>query len=352
MNRGLMVSLLLLLTGSIAFAANSGMVVITPLGSHSGEFCRNDRGLLFEDPTGARVLWDPGRTIAGETDGRLGEIHVVILSHLHTDHIGDVKHNPSSPGTCANEGAVSAGPNSNAAAIAAAKNSVVFAGGEMSDFLARKIQNIRGSATAACPAAGLTNEVVVPRTEPCTASLRPGGSRTVRLTGASAGVKIAIVPAFHSNGIPANLVDSALPAGTTGYGGDEGGAILQFTNGLSVYLTGDTGMFGDMDTIIRRYYKPSVVVINISDTATMGPDEAAFAVRELIRPRSVIPSHANEAATTGGKVNAGTRLERFIQQVNANPPKTWIDRLMSPPIEVVLPLSDVKIQCDGEGRCQ
>jgi hypothetical protein len=334
-------------------SAATGVVVITPLGSHAGEFCRNDRALLFEDPTGVRVLWDPGRTIAGEADDRLGDIHVLVLSSVHSDHIGEVKRNPASPGTCAAPGTVSAAPNSNAGSIAAAKNSVVFTGGEMADFMARKIQNIRGSATPACPAAGPTNEVVVPRTEPCTATLRPGGSRTVRFNNATAGVKIATVPAFHSNGIPAALVDSpSVASGTTGYGGNDGGAVLQFTNGLSVYLTADTGPFGDMELIVRRYYKPTVVVINMGDTATMGPDEAAFAVRELIKPRTVIPSHDNEAATTSGNVNSGTRLERFIQLVRApRPDTTWVSRLISPPIDVVLPLSDAKIQCDGDGRC-
>ncbi|PYQ53795.1 MAG: metal-dependent hydrolase [Acidobacteria bacterium] len=347
-------TIIVFLTAVTLVAATPGVVVITPLGSHAGDFCRNDRALLFEDPTGVRVLWDPGRTIAGESDDRLGDIHVLVLSSVHSDHIGEVKKNSASPGTCAAPGTVSAAPNSNAASIAAAKNAVVFTGGEMSDFVARKIQNIRGSATAACPAAGLTSEVVVPRTDPCTATLRPGGSRTVRFNNATAGVKIAVVPAFHSNGIPAALVDSpSVAAGTTAYGGNDGGAVLQFTNGLSVYLTADSGMFGDMEAIVKRYYKPSVVVINMGDTATMGPDEAAFAVRELIKPRTVIPSHGNEAATTGGNVNSGTRLERFIQLVRApRPDASWVSRLTSPPIEVVLPLSDAKIRCDSDGRCQ
>ena len=33
-------------------------VKITPLGSHDGEFCQNDRAMLFEDPTGVRILYD------------------------------------------------------------------------------------------------------------------------------------------------------------------------------------------------------------------------------------------------------------------------------------------------------
>jgi hypothetical protein len=43
-------------------------------------------------------------------------------------------------------------------------------------------------------------------------------------------------------------------------------AAVRFTNGLTVYLTGDTGLYGEMR-------------VNISDTPTLGPDEGAFAMR-------------------------------------------------------------------------
>ena len=71
--------------------ASAQTVKITPLGSHAGELCANDRALLFEDPTGVRVLYDASRTIAGAADPRLGAVHVVLLSHAHGDHIGDTK---------------------------------------------------------------------------------------------------------------------------------------------------------------------------------------------------------------------------------------------------------------------
>lgn len=326
-------------SGKVANHDQPGQLVkITPLGSHTGEFCRNDRALLFEDPTGVRVLWDPGRTINGAIDPRLGDVHVMLLSHVHADHIGDTKPNTASPGTCANPNTVSAAPNSNFADIAAAKNSAVLVPGELSDFLARKIQNIRGVATPACPAAGLNNELTVPRTSPCTATLRPGGSRTVRFGSSDVGVKIITVPAFHSNGIPPSLIDApGVAPGTTGYGGDAAGYVLKFTNGLTVYLTGDTGIFGDMETIIRKFYEPNLLVINFSDTATLGPDEAAFATNRLIKPRSVIPSHINEAATSGGVV-IGDRLKRFDEQVVSG-------------IDIALPLSGSILMFDGRGRC-
>src|SRR5712691_7681239 len=229
---------------TVARAQSSALVKVTPLGSHAGELCRNDRALLFEDPTGLRILYDPGRTV-DEADGRLGEVHVMLLSHAHNDHIGDVR--PSTGGgTCAAPATGAANPNTNFAAIAALKNAAVLAPGELSGYLSRKIQNIRGTAPGACAEGGLDNIFDVPLAAPCTASLRPGGSRTARRGGASSGVRIAAVQAIHSNGVAASLVDAPGEApGLSGYGGSEGGFVATFTNGLVAYLTGDTGMFGD-----------------------------------------------------------------------------------------------------------
>ena len=48
---------------ALAFAlavspANAQNVKITPVGSHPGELCANDRATIFEDPTGVRILYD------------------------------------------------------------------------------------------------------------------------------------------------------------------------------------------------------------------------------------------------------------------------------------------------------
>jgi hypothetical protein len=64
-------------------------VKITPLGSHDGELCQFDRALIFEDPDGTRLLYDPGRTVRGGSDPRLGRTDAILLSHVHADHLGD-----------------------------------------------------------------------------------------------------------------------------------------------------------------------------------------------------------------------------------------------------------------------
>ncbi|HEY2922264.1 MAG TPA: MBL fold metallo-hydrolase [Candidatus Binatia bacterium] len=326
-------------------------VTITPLGAAAGEFCAGDRALLFEDPTGVRVLIAPGRTVNGSADPRLGatgSVHVLLIDHPHVDHIGDVFHTncagtTNSPFAFPTEG--------NAVEIAAVHNSAVLVGGELPDFFTKKLTNMvtlaKTAAPANCPAAGLENVLTVPRTSPCVGVIR-GGTRTVRLsTETSGGVKITTIPAFHAGGVarihvdPLDGIDPGVPEGLTGYAGHETGYIIRFTNGLSVLWTGDSGLIGDWATQ-AKFYDVNFAVVHGGDVFTMGPDEAAFAVSQLIKPRSVIPEHFNQVSTSGGKVitGAGTKLERFIQQLKGQSRS-----------RVIVPLSGVPILCDGQGNC-
>jgi hypothetical protein len=76
-------------------------VKVTPLGGIDGEFCPQDRALVFEDPNGTRILYDPGRTVAGATDPRLGKIDIILVSHMHGDHLGNAHNKAPNSGTCA-----------------------------------------------------------------------------------------------------------------------------------------------------------------------------------------------------------------------------------------------------------
>lgn len=328
----------------VAQAAND--VIITPLGSQEGEFCRADRALLFEDPTGVRILTAPGRTVNGSEDPRLptpegssGGVHVLLIDHAHSDHWGDA------PQNCSGQviGAFAFPSEGNTPEIAAVHNSAVLVGGELPDFATQKIANVAAAlgtpAPVGCPAADLlNNNFTVPRTSPCVGVIR-GGTRTAIFQGQSKGVKITTIPAFHAAGAPKVFIDPPnVPDGLTGYAGHETGYIIRFTNGLTVLWTGDSGLIGDWETQ-SQFYKVNLAILHIGDLFTMGPDEAAFAVNTLIQPKTAIAEHANEPATTGGEVNAATRTERFIQRVNGN-------------IRVLVPLSGVKIRCNGGGRCR
>jgi len=66
--------------------------------------------------------------------------------------------------------------------------------------------------------------------------------------------------------------------------------------------------------------------------------DAVSTILNLVRPMTVMPSHVAEQATTGGAVRSNTWTERFIRNVRDY-------------TNVVLPVSDVTLSFDGEGRC-
>ena len=80
-----------------ALAAN---VKVTPLGGQEGEFCPLDRAMIFEDPNGTRILYDPGRTVAGASDPRLGKNDIILVTHMHGDHAGNAHLKAPNAGTC------------------------------------------------------------------------------------------------------------------------------------------------------------------------------------------------------------------------------------------------------------
>jgi L-ascorbate metabolism protein UlaG (beta-lactamase superfamily) len=304
-----------LLFSSTAF---SQTVKITPLGSHDGEFCSRDRAMLFEDPNGTRLLFDIGRTIAGTEDPRLGKIDAVLLSGMHGDHVGDKRISKTGNGTCAKpQTEVETTPNSNTAAIIVGKKAKAFLGGEMHKFMQTKVKAAGGS----------PKQVEV---------LRFGGERQV------GGVRIAIVPVTHSNGIGSGFLNKDLGDlldhnGLTAYAGPDNGYILNFSNGLVVYLSGDSGIFADQDVTVRRFYGAELAVINAGGIYTSGPKEAAYSINELIHPKAVIPHHMNEAATEKGELKPGS--------------KTALLKSLITNIPVHIPLSGRTMEFTGDGLC-
>jgi L-ascorbate metabolism protein UlaG (beta-lactamase superfamily) len=81
---------------------------------------------------------------------------------------------------------------------------------------------------------------------------------------------VTMTHAFHSNSIEEN--------GLRIYAGEAGGFIVRLPGGVTVYHAGDTAVFGDMK-LLGEIYKPDVALLPIGDVFTMGPREAAFAIR-------------------------------------------------------------------------
>ncbi|HEX4333177.1 MAG TPA: MBL fold metallo-hydrolase [Usitatibacter sp.] len=292
-------------------------VKVTPLGGIDGEFCPQDRAMVFEDPNGTRILYDPGRTVAGPDDPRLGKIDIVLVTHMHGDHAGNAHNKAPNSGSCENPDlSVSALPNTSAAEIAYAKKAKIVTGSEMPPFFAAKLKALGGN-----PADSML--------------ARFGGTLTV------GGVKISTVTAMHSNGVDPDYIGGDLGAAmkAAGIAGDVGlatGYILRFTNGLVAYLSGDTGITADMELVVRDYYHAKLAVINIGDGFTIGPAEAAYVINDLVKPASAIPSHANEVGTVHGKVRPGSKTEAFLKAVK---------------VPAHVPLSGKTMEYDAHGKC-
>lgn len=71
--------------------AQAQNVKITGLGALDGEFCNRDRGLLLEDPNGTVILYDAGRTGLDHPLLAAQDIDVVLLTSMHSDHLGTQK---------------------------------------------------------------------------------------------------------------------------------------------------------------------------------------------------------------------------------------------------------------------
>ena len=323
-----------------SFAHTSAVVEITGLGNVAGEFCRRDRAIIFKDPDGTTILFDAGRTGVDDPllgGGQVGEfIDVVLMSSVHGDHLGNEKFDITDQGTCGSPKLVSVTPNANTTDIAFDKDAQIFVGGEMRDFLKSKM--------------GDKDDLVD--------VLRPGGER--KPDGSQ--IKIAVVQAIHSNGVgrafltgnnqltnPAGkktsgvtqhvLSEELAPDGLTAYVGPDHGYIIQFTNGLVVYLTADTGQTSDMRFIagFDGFYAANLAVVNMGGVFSMGPKEAAWAVDTLIQPASVIPTHSNQESTSGGgNIIADSKMDKFAIAVG---------------VPVHVPRSGVTMTFDGDGVC-
>ncbi|HKA45627.1 MAG TPA: MBL fold metallo-hydrolase [Burkholderiales bacterium] len=322
----------------VAFPVVAQNVKVTPIGSHAGELCANDRAIVFEDPTGVRFLYDAAHNVTGGDDPRLGTIHMVLLSHMHGDHVGDLKLKAPGAGTCANSERVPS-QYSTTAEVAAAKNAALVMTRAIGGFVGNKVQAIKGGKPIGfCPQKD--GATIVPVETVCASQTDLGGVFVAKTANASQGVEITIVYASHVNNAPPALLSEAqrelLKAdGSVLEYGPATGFVVKFTNGLTVYLTGDTGIHSEMKTVINEFHHANLAVLNLGPNPGIF-DSGAHAMNELVRPASVILTHPNEPVTEGGKPRPGSRTAALIKQLK---PATH------------LAISGRTMEFDGKGKC-
>src|SRR5436305_12069331 len=195
---------------------------------------------IMDTPGGKRVLIDPwvsGNPVVPENLQDSGPHDVMLLTHGHSDHTGNVvplaaKHSPGA----------------------------VLAMIELGDYLEGKgVQNVIG--------------------------YNKGG------TAEAAGLRFTMVDAHHSSSFGEQ-------DGTIVYTGEPAGYVVTLEDERRVYIAGDTCVFGDM-ALIGRLYKPDIAVLPIGDFFTMGPMEAAEATRLLGVKKVVCTHYGTFPALTG-----------------------------------------------------
>jgi L-ascorbate metabolism protein UlaG (beta-lactamase superfamily) len=97
------------------------------------------------------------------------------------------------------------------------------------------------------------------------------------------GLGISMVHADHSAGDWSAEGEGPL------YLGEPVGFVLDLENGRTVYISGDTDVFGDM-ALIGEMYRPDIAFMPIGGHYTMGPAGAARAA-QMLGVKTVVPIH-------------------------------------------------------------
>lgn len=96
------------------------------------------------------------------------------------------------------------------------------------------------------------------------------------------GGSVKLTPAWHTSSYQPSQDTFVAP-------GVPAGLVVRF-GGMTIYHTGDTALFRDMELIGEAGI--DLMCVCIGDRFTMGPEDATRAVR-FVRPKAVIPMHYN-----------------------------------------------------------
>jgi L-ascorbate metabolism protein UlaG (beta-lactamase superfamily) len=213
--------------------------------------------VLLIDPWLTNPVFARGK----EELARLDHVDVILLTHGHSDHVGDAVEIGKRTGA-----KLVANFDLNAAMVSALGYPPAQAGNDTTGHIGGELSLLDGEVT------------------------------------------LRFVPAWHGSSIQQE--ESALPV----YAGTPTGLIVGLHDGPTIYHTGDTDLFSDM-ALVRRFSRIDVMLVCIGGHFTMGPARAAEAVK-LVRPRMVIPMHYGTFPVLSGTPEAfGRELKK--QKVKA-----------------------------------
>ena len=177
-------------------------------------------GVSVQTASGKTILIDPwltGNPVATQTVDDIRACDLLLLTHAHGDHTGDVL------------------------TIAKKFRPVVVAIFDLTTLLGKMdVQNVVG--------------------------INKGGGVDI------SGIRVTGTHAFHSSTL-------TMPDGTVAYAGEPMGFVVD-ADGYRFYHAGDTALFGDME-LIGKFHSPELAFLPIGDHFTMNAREAAHAAKLL-----------------------------------------------------------------------
>lgn len=130
-------------------------------------------------------------------------------------------------------------------------------------------------------------------------------------------VMVKFIPAVHGDSMDTDKGPV--------YAGRAGGFLISVKGGPNIYHSGDTDLFGDM---VYLKGKVDMMLVCIGDKFTMGPADAAQAVR-LARPMMVVPMHFGTFPALIGTLEQFRAelkkhgLEKFLLQMQVGETLKW-----------------------------
>jgi L-ascorbate metabolism protein UlaG (beta-lactamase superfamily) len=244
---------------SSLYAESNGKVTVQWLGHAAFKITSVTGKVILIDPF---ITNNPKLSTYQKDLTKLGKADLILVTHAHGDHVGD------SP------------------ALAKLHNAPLYA------------------------PAGLNDSLVALNILP--KELSPRFNKGGVITPLGDDIKITMTRAEHSSEFKwTNPTSKQLEIHV---GGEPAGFIIELENGFKIYHMGDTGLFGDMK-FIGEYYQPDLVLIPIGGHFVLSPRDAAYATRELLKPKYAIPMHYGTNPRLTGTP------EEYIQALGDSPTK-------------------------------